>query len=158
KGDRRHSGKGAGSRGGCRDVQDLRQAPGDVEAPRAVQKVVIRVLACNSEAVERSIARANTRRMHRRLGETHVKVGNRVGVAVRSDRDVLVRLRLIDGALGIDDLVLAEKLAGVETHDAAHDLRRNLLPLDRKSTRLNSSHLGTSYAVFCLKTKRRTTL
>src|SRR5437899_8644933 len=25
--------------------------------------------------------------------------------------------------------------------------------LDRKSTRLNSSHLGTSYAVFCLKKK-----
>src|SRR5438045_6842599 len=28
-------------------------------------------------------------------------------------------------------------------------------PLDRKSTRLNSSHLGISYAVFCLKKKRR---
>src|SRR5205814_8805060 len=27
---------------------------------------------------------------------------------------------------------------------------------DRKSTRLNSSHLGTSYAVFCLKKKNRT--
>src|SRR5262245_64321639 len=26
---------------------------------------------------------------------------------------------------------------------------------DRKSTRLNSSHLGTSYAVFCSKKKRR---
>src|SRR5690606_39310370 len=26
------------------------------------------------------------------------------------------------------------------------------LPLDRKSTRLNSSHLKISYAVFCLKT------
>src|SRR5437899_4137552 len=26
--------------------------------------------------------------------------------------------------------------------------------LDRKSTRLNSSHLGSSYAVFCLKKKR----
>src|SRR5262245_63725927 len=26
---------------------------------------------------------------------------------------------------------------------------------DRKSTRLNSSHLGTSYAVFCLKKKKR---
>src|SRR5436853_5976130 len=25
---------------------------------------------------------------------------------------------------------------------------------DRKSTRLNSNHLGTSYAVFCLKKKR----
>src|SRR5436853_5158006 len=28
------------------------------------------------------------------------------------------------------------------------------LPLDRKSTRLNSSHLGISYAVFCLKKKK----
>src|SRR5437899_5096963 len=27
--------------------------------------------------------------------------------------------------------------------------------LDRKSTRLNSSHLGISYAVFCLKKKNR---
>src|SRR5256885_2242761 len=30
--------------------------------------------------------------------------------------------------------------------------------LDRKSTRLNSSHLVISYAVFCLKKKIRTTL
>src|SRR5438045_6469345 len=28
---------------------------------------------------------------------------------------------------------------------------------DRKSTRLNSSHLGISYAVFCLKKKKETT-
>src|ERR1035438_2646408 len=28
---------------------------------------------------------------------------------------------------------------------------------DRKSTRLNSSHLGISYAVFCLKKKKHTT-
>src|ERR1039458_5283856 len=31
---------------------------------------------------------------------------------------------------------------------------RRLLPGDRKSTRLNSSHLGISYAVFCLKKKQ----
>src|SRR5262245_64434943 len=31
------------------------------------------------------------------------------------------------------------------------------LPRDRKSTRLNSSHLGISYAVFCLKKKRKNT-
>src|SRR5205814_10158036 len=31
-------------------------------------------------------------------------------------------------------------------------------PSDRKSTRLNSSHLGISYAVFCLKKKTNTTL
>src|SRR5256885_7528649 len=30
------------------------------------------------------------------------------------------------------------------------------LPLDRKSTRLNSSHLVISYAVFCLKKKTQT--
>src|SRR5262245_64230805 len=29
------------------------------------------------------------------------------------------------------------------------------LAADRKSTRLNSSHLGISYAVFCLKKKKR---
>src|SRR5437899_8535840 len=28
--------------------------------------------------------------------------------------------------------------------------------VDRKSTRLNSSHLGISYAVFCLKKKKQT--
>src|ERR1035441_3668585 len=30
----------------------------------------------------------------------------------------------------------------------------DLLDIDRKSTRLNSSHLGISYAVFCLKKKK----
>src|ERR1035438_10715726 len=32
-----------------------------------------------------------------------------------------------------------------------------LFALDRKSTRLNSSHLGISYAVFCLKKKKNKT-
>src|SRR5947199_6407009 len=33
--------------------------------------------------------------------------------------------------------------------------RRNPRRGDRKSTRLNSSHLGISYAVFCLKKKKK---
>src|ERR1035438_4111278 len=33
------------------------------------------------------------------------------------------------------------------------DELRSLVQVDRKSTRLNSSHLGISYAVFCLKKK-----
>src|SRR5437899_5740604 len=33
--------------------------------------------------------------------------------------------------------------------------RRLLEKQDRKSTRLNSSHLGISYAVFCLKKKKK---
>src|SRR3712207_7491963 len=32
------------------------------------------------------------------------------------------------------------------------------LPVDRKSTRLNSSHANISYAVFCLKKKKNYTL
>src|SRR6476659_10483893 len=32
---------------------------------------------------------------------------------------------------------------------------RSCPPADRKSTRLNSSHLGISYAVFCLKKKKK---
>src|ERR1035441_7190800 len=31
----------------------------------------------------------------------------------------------------------------------------NQYPTDRKSTRLNFSHLGISYAVFCLKKKKK---
>src|SRR5438045_5884404 len=33
--------------------------------------------------------------------------------------------------------------------------RTRVPPGDRKSTRLNSSHLGISYAVFCLKKKKK---
>src|SRR3712207_7638833 len=36
------------------------------------------------------------------------------------------------------------------------ELRRRTPFLDRKSTRLNSSHANISYAVFCLKKKKKT--
>src|SRR5256885_10998198 len=55
-------------------------------------------------------------------------------------------------------LVLAE---GIEAHPQAEALGQRDLFLnhlagmqDRKSTRLNSSHLVISYAVFCLKKKK----
>src|SRR3712207_8607950 len=38
------------------------------------------------------------------------------------------------------------------------DGRRTVGPLDRKSTRLNSSHANISYAVFCLKKKTHAAL
>src|SRR3712207_6855401 len=37
-------------------------------------------------------------------------------------------------------------------------MRRSASNLDRKSTRLNSSHANISYAVFCLKKKKRVSL
>src|SRR5699024_11367125 len=33
--------------------------------------------------------------------------------------------------------------------------KRNVFSIDRKSTRLNSSHVSISYAVFCLKKKKK---
>src|SRR5690554_7514896 len=47
-----------------------------------------------------------------------------------------------------------ERLAAI-TRDLAYDkTHRALNDLDRKSTRLNSSHVRISYAVFCLKKKK----
>src|SRR5437899_10138392 len=46
--------------------------------------------------------------------------------------------------------VLLAALAEAERHRHHADDHR-----DRKSTRLNSSHLGISYAVFCLKKKKK---
>src|SRR5262245_64608495 len=51
-----------------------------------------------------------------------------------------------------------DQIAGLEGEQAgemADDLRDLPDELDRKSTRLNSSHLGISYAVFCLKKKKQ---
>src|SRR5690625_5332868 len=41
-----------------------------------------------------------------------------------------------------------------EDDEAAEHPQRQQRALDRKSTRLNSSHVATSYAVCCLKKKR----
>src|SRR5207244_9877727 len=55
------------------------------------------------------------------------------------------------GALAVDDHVLPAQLGLV---DVEHQPVRDLPDLDRKSTRLNSSHQIISYAVFCLKKKK----
>src|SRR5437868_10219967 len=62
--------------------------------------------------------------------------------------------RLVDagaGGLGPDDacLQLALRLSGKLQQHLHHVADR-----DRKSTRLNSSHVSISYAVFCLKKKK----
>src|SRR5258705_8082947 len=62
---------------------------------------------------------------------------------------------LVLPALVLDPLSLGlRRLGGY----ASMRLRAALAVLrtDRKSTRLNSSHLGISYAVFCLKKKNKT--
>src|SRR5205814_5674660 len=61
----------------------------------------------------------------------------------------------LEGGVLLD--VLAVLVEGGGTHHVQLAARESGLQhvggIDRKSTRLNSSHLGISYAVFCLKKK-----
>src|SRR5207249_8879584 len=77
-------------------------------------------------------------------------------VALRDVRNRLPRNAEVLGGLAADgahrltlDLAPARKIR--------QRLRGRAAALDRKSTRLNSSHVSISYAVFCLKKKNKTT-
>src|SRR5205085_11678354 len=62
----------------------------------------------------------------------------------------------VELALFVEKQVRAEKFAEVarEPRHREIDRVREVVELDRKSTRLNSSHSQISYAVFCLKKKK----
>src|SRR5690625_7042120 len=69
-------------------------------------------------------------------------------------RDLLVEAKrysdLATGLPGIPSNLLSTRLKELESDGL---IRREARSGDRKSTRLNSSHVATSYAVFCLKKK-----
>src|SRR5258708_25129649 len=67
----------------------------------------------------------------------------------------LDHLRLLDRGR---ELAFKDFLAGVEHDDAVGDVLDEAHQIDRKSTRLNSSHQIISYAVFCLKKKNHITI
>src|SRR3712207_8540517 len=73
--------------------------------------------------------------------------GPRTGVSgpVRRCRDIGIGARSM--TVGVGSISVGEGCATTRTAD---DPR-----LDRKSTRLNSSHANISYAVFCLKKKKK---
>src|SRR3712207_7969370 len=84
----------------------------------------------------------------------------------------LFRSKRTDATLSVATLALALVAAGVVVATASTDefvawaweRHHNVLSwyvrplLDRKSTRLNSSHANISYAVFCLKKKKNSTV
>src|SRR2546429_9612485 len=55
--------------------------------------------------------------------------------------------------LGLNDETVQGLVAGAKNPRFAYDSYRRFVQMDRKSTRLNSSHGYISYAVFCLKKK-----
>src|SRR5690606_40737542 len=60
---------------------------------------------------------------------------------------------------GVTPVVMGRRLDALERHLGVKLMHRSTrgLALDRKSTRLNSSHVKISYAVFCLKKKKSET-
>src|SRR5438477_12757986 len=78
-------------------------------------------------------------------------------ISTLSLHDALPISQLVHGRAPFDregalHQALLVHLSGEERHT------RHLLRRDRKSTRLNSSHMSISYAVFCLKKKTITSL
>src|SRR3712207_3793019 len=83
-----------------------------------------------------------------RTGSTYRFNGSTSRVAVPDDdsldpaaKDITLRARL--------------RVNGASLDDDSYDIVRKGLSTDRKSTRLNSSHANISYAVFCLKKKKK---
>src|SRR3712207_7995200 len=58
----------------------------------------------------------------------------------------------VDLNLPYFDAIIAD--FAVQQHGLVVEVMTPVDPLDRKSTRLNSSHANISYAVFCLKKKK----
>src|SRR5256885_10388929 len=61
----------------------------------------------------------------------------------------------VQGGGGDDADHSVERDESAEDGDAADEVLGGVDGIDRKSTRLNSSHLVISYAVFCLKKKKK---
>src|SRR5207245_6195126 len=72
--------------------------------------------------------------------------------------DVAVDVRIAGGHRGADEIGsrCVEVTPALGARDLEHEVKNPSWLQDRKSTRLNSSHGSISYAVFCLKKKKKT--
>src|SRR5437899_1538708 len=120
----------------------------------------------NAAAADRSIGlaemtatvlRSGTRkRASRKIEEDLRRIGADLSAHAGSDASAISFSGLSEFLKPMIDLVqeLAREASFPEAEFERE--RRQKLEEDRKSTRLNSSHLGISYAVFCLKKKKNT--
>src|SRR5690554_7695646 len=82
---------------------------------------------------------------------TPLREGGSLPALAEADDDFKYVIKFRGAGHGVKALI-SELLGGL----IAKYLGLQVPELDRKSTRLNSSHVRISYAVFCLKKKRRT--
>src|SRR5437870_6802484 len=75
------------------------------------------------------------------------------GANVAEGSDILEWVKQQPGVKSAS-MTIAERVVQVFDWIESEDLHYSLCDGDRKSTRLNSSHVAISYAVFCLKKKK----
>src|SRR5262245_64629348 len=93
---------------------------------------------------------------HARWIDSRYRGRTPTGGSIMEVRIAQAKLRPIVAAAALPTALLGLALTFVSSPAAAQQWtpeQRAACEPDRKSTRLNSSHLGISYAVFCLKKK-----
>src|SRR5438034_2215350 len=101
---------------------------------------------CLVEALEAGADDHLTKPFHRGELLARVAVGMRT---IELHRQLRMKTKLMER------LALTDALTGLPNRHAIETWAAGQLSGDRKSTRLNSSHTVISYAVFCLKKKKR---
>src|SRR5438034_4270936 len=129
---------------------------------RAHVGIDLRVVHAEARFLEVLAGIEDPEEKRRRIGHTFIDVFEAAAGDVPGDVGFLVQ-----GTLYPDVIESASPFGGpsvtIKTHHNVGGLRANLpwklieplRELDRKSTRLNSSHTVISYAVFCLKKKKK---
>src|SRR6267378_8084534 len=105
---------------------------------------------CDSSARVRRVSSQAIRSTSRSTRSARAETSCRLPMGVATTKSVPRALRLRGLFVGLGD---QHRPLVVQDHLARDDAL--LEPLDRKSTRLNSSHVEISYAVFCLKKKKK---
>src|ERR1039457_2055907 len=98
----------------------------------------------------RHVLATNLRRLRTERGYSQEALAYEAGV----NRTYMSKLEKGGSFVGLELMVKLANVLQVEPADFLKVPPRRIRRTDRKSTRLNSSHLVISYAVFCLKKKK----